>query len=201
MSVKLAPTKGNLIATKKSLELAQNGFYLLDKKRNVLIKEMTSLVDEVRQLRDCITSTYQEAYYSLEQANISLGIITELASSTPVDFGIKVVYRSVMGVEIPKIEYENNLKRRLYDLERTNSKVDHTYHCFTKAKELTIALAQIENSVCRLANAIVKTKKRANALANVTIINLQNNVKEITNALEEKEREEFTRQKVIKKNI
>lgn len=201
MSLKVVPTKGNLIATKKSLELATNGFYLLDKKRNVLIKEMSSLIDEVRILRNKITIGYQEAYQALQEANISLGIITDLASATPVDTGIQVAYRSVMGVEIPKVDYSNIYNGRLYDFERTNSKVDHAYHCFTVVKELTIVLAQTENSVCRLANAIVKTQKRANALANVTIVDLEQTVKIITDALEEKEREEFTRQKVIKESM
>lgn len=201
MALQVVPTKGNLIATKKSLELAKNGFFLLDKKRNVLIKEMTSLVDDVRLLRDQITTTYQKAYEALEEANISMGIIFDLAKTTPVDTGIQVVYRSVMGVEIPKIVYKNEIKKTIFDLERTNSKVDVVYQYFNEAKELTVLLAQVENSVCRVANAIVKTKKRANALANVTIIDLESTVKLISDSLEEKEREEFSRQKVIKERI
>lgn len=201
MAIQVVATKGNLIATKKSLELASNGFYLLDRKRNVLIKEMSSLIEDVTMLRDRITTCYQEAYDALQEANISLGIITDLANSTPIDTGIHVVYRSVMGVEIPKIVYTNDHQRMIYDLERTNSKVDLVYQRFNIAKELTVILAQTENSVCRLANAIVKTKKRANALANVTIVELEQTVKLISDSLEEKEREEFSRQKVIKERI
>lgn len=66
-------------------------------------------------------------------------------------------------------------------------------------KELTIKLSMIENSAYRLAYNIKKTQKRANALQNITIPNYETITRDITNALEEKEREEFTRLKVIKR--
>ena len=52
MALKVVPTKGNLISTKKQLQLAVLGYDLLDKKRNVLIKEMMSLLDDVKMVRD-----------------------------------------------------------------------------------------------------------------------------------------------------
>lgn len=85
-----------------------------------------------------------------------------------------------------------------YGLERANSKLDYAYRCFAKVKEMTIVLAEVENSVYRLANTIRKTQKRANALKNIVIPDFKLTVKNISDALEEKEREEFSRQKVIK---
>ena len=59
MANQVFPTKGNLIATKKSLELAYLGYDLMDKKRNVLIKKMMNLLDDVKLIRDDITDSYQ----------------------------------------------------------------------------------------------------------------------------------------------
>ena len=129
MANQVVPTKGNLMATKKSLELARLGYDLLDKKRNVLIKEMMSLLDDVKEIRDDITDSYDRAYAALREANESLGIISD---------------------------------------------------------------------VYRLANNIRKTQKRANALQNISIPRFEATVKMITEALDEKDREEFSRQKVIK---
>lgn len=198
MANQVFPTKGNLIATKKSLELAKLGYDLLDKKRNVLIKEMMTLLDDVKLIRDDITESYQKAYYALQEANISLGVITDIVEAVPIDTGLHVTYRSVMGVELPTIKYEKHPLRLGYGFERANSKVDYAYRCFYHVKELTVLLAEVENSVYRLANAIRKTQKRANALKNISIPEFSATVKFITEALEEKEREEFTRQKVIK---
>lgn len=198
MALKVVPTKGNLIAMKKSLQLANLGYNLMDQKRNVLIKEMMTLLDDVKLIRDRITSSYQEAYDALQEANISMGLITDIVNSTPEDYGISIAYRSVMGVEIPKITYDKQPLKMTYDIERSNSKVDYAYNCFYNVKQLTVLLAEVENSVYRLANTIRKTQKRANALRNISIPRFESTIKVISEALEEKEREEFTRQKVIK---
>ena len=44
----------------------------MDKKRNVLIKEMMNLLDDVKLIRDDITDSYQKAYYAL-QIDIRIG--------------------------------------------------------------------------------------------------------------------------------
>ena len=198
MALKVVPTKGNLIAMKKSLQLANLGYNLMDQKRNVLIKEMMTLLDDVKIIRDQITSSYQEAYDALQEANISMGLISSIVNSTPEDYGISIAYRSVMEVEIPKISYNQQPLKMTYDIERSNSKVDYAYNCFYRVKQLTVLLAEVENSVYRLANTIRKTQKRANALKNISIPRFESTIKVISEALEEKEREEFTRQKVIK---
>lgn len=199
MALKVVPTKGNLIATKKQLKLAVLGYDLLDKKRNVLIKEMMSLLDDVKLIRNQITDAYQKAYDALQEANISMGVIAGLVNETPIDYGISIAYRSVMGVEIPKISYSKPPMACGYNMDMSNSKVDYTYECFYRVKELTVLLAEVENSVYRLANAIRKTQKRANALKNISIPQFEQTIKFISDSLEEKEREEFSRQKVIKK--
>ena len=66
------------------------------------------------------------------------------------------------------------------------------------AKRLTIVLAEVDTSIYRLAHAIQKTQKRANALRNIVIPNLESDIKTIAESLEEKEREGFIRLKVIK---
>ena len=64
---------------------------------------------------------------------------------------------------------------------------------------MTVKLTEIENAVYRLAMNIKKTQKRANALENITIPLYDKLSKDIQNALEEKEREEHTRLKIIKR--
>lgn len=194
------PTKGNLIATKKSNDLAKTGYELMDRKRNILTREMMGLLDDVRLLRDEITEAYQRAYFALQQANMSLGVITDLVEAVPIDTGLHVTYRSVMGVEIPKLSYERKPMELSYGFAKGNSKLDYAYRCFYHVKELTVTLAEIDNAVYRLANAIRKAQKRANALKNIVIPEFEYNIKFISEALEEKEREEFSRQKVIKLN-
>ena len=199
MAEQVFATKGNLIQVKKSLALAKTGFDLMDRKRNILIREMMQLVDKVKMMRNEITDADALGYYYLQQANISTGVISNIAAQVRVDDQVTITYRSVMGVEVPNVIYKHNSDTKLeYGLVETNSRVDEAYVQFQKVKELTMVLAEVDNSVYRLASAIRKTQKRANALKNIVIPNFENTVKFITEALEEKEREDFSRMKVIK---
>ncbi len=201
MAVQVAATKGNLIRMKRALALANSGYDLMDRKRNILVSEMMQLVDKVKLLRDEITQAYSTGYYLLQQANIYSGVIQRIASEIPVETGIKLTYRSVMGVEVPNVIYEPQEDIELsYGLEETNSSVDEAYLQFQKVKELTMVLAEVDNAVYRLANAISKTQKRANALKNVVIPRYTSTIRFINDSLDEKEREEFSRMKVIKAN-
>ena len=85
MAAQAVATKGNLIKARKSLALAQNGFELMDRKRNILIREMMSQVEKVKILREQITSAYQTGYYLLQQANMSSGMITAITEHIKVD--------------------------------------------------------------------------------------------------------------------
>ena len=103
-----------------------------------------------------------------------------------------------MGTEIPLVTNNESVHNPVYSFYGTTESLDKAKTCFEKVKDLTIRLSMIENSAYRLAYNIKKTQKRANALKNITIPTYEGLVKTISNALEEKEREEFTRLKVIK---
>lgn len=199
MAQQIFPTKGNLIKAKRSLRQAQLGYELMDRKRSILIREMVSLTDEARELRGTIDDTYTAAYQALQRANISMGVVTDISKMIPVDDSVRMSVRSVMGVELPELSAEGRpLQEVPYPMSRTNSSFDQAFICFNRAKDITVKLAETENSIYRLAVSIRKTQKRANALKNIMIPRFRNMVRSISNSLEEKEREEFSRQKVIK---
>lgn len=196
------PTKGNLILAKNSLALASQGYELMDKKRNILLRELMALIDEAKGIQSEIDSTFTAAYAALQRANIELGIhyVQEIAGSVPVETSIRIKTRSIMGTEIPLVQHEPAPLSLTYAYYSTRESLDQARANFEKVKELTIKLSMVENSAYRLAASIRKTQKRANALKNITIPTYQTLVTDITNSLEEKDREEFTRLKVIKRN-
>ena len=201
MNLNTFPTKGNLILAKNSLALASQGYELMDKKRNILLRELMGLIDQAKDIQAEIDTTFTEAYKALQKANIELGIgfIQDIAGTIPVDDTIRIKTRSIMGTEIPHIKYDAKQNDLTYSFSTTHESVDIAREAFREVKELTIKLAEVENSAYRLAANIKKTQKRANALKNITIPMYTNLVHTISNALEEKEREEFTRLKVIKR--
>ena len=196
------PTKGNLMLAKNSLMLARQGYDLMDKKRNILLKELMGLIDEAKDIQEEIDATFTKAYACLQRANIEHGIskVQELAFTVPIEDSLKMQTRSIMGTEIPHIKYDAKQNDLTYSFSTTHESVDIAREAFREVKELTIKLAEVENSAYRLAANIKKTQKLANALKNITIPMYTNLVHTISNAREEeKEREEFTRLKVIKR--
>ena len=200
MSTPIVPTKGNLIALKKSYELSKVGFELMDKKRNILIKELMALIKKASEIQNKIDITYSKAYLALQKANITLGICREAASTVPIDNSLKLSYRSVMGVEIPIVSIDEKKESDFpFGIYTSDSMLDEAYRRFLDVKKLNANLAELENSIYRLADTISKTQKRANSLKNVVIPRFEKNIKYISDALDEKEREDFSRLKVIKK--
>ncbi len=198
MATKAAPTKNNLIAAKKSLSLAQMGYDLMGKKKNILVREIMTLLERAEHIQNEIELAYADAYEKLRKAHLFMGSCLEYARSVPVDDGLKVVMHSVMGVEHPEITIAGREPAIYYGLTSTSSQLDDAYLAFENVKRLTVQLADIESSVIRLADAISKTQKRTNALNNIMIPRLEEEIKYITDALDEKDREDFSRLKVIK---
>lgn len=201
MDINIAPTKSNLMNAKATLEFSKKGYELLDKKRNVLIREMMGMLDRARDIQDKIDSTFGDAYEALMMANLTMGIaiVDDIASTVPENGNLEIQSKSVMGVEIPKTIYEKQEAIPAYSFYQTNSSMDFAFKRFWEVKFLVMELAEVENSIYKLAVEIKKTQKRANALENIQIPKYREIVKYIQEVLEEKDREDFFRLKVVKK--
>lgn len=201
MAILVAPTKSNLIKAKSALQLSKKGFELLDKKRNVLIKEMMGLVSKSKDIQKQIYDTIDKAYESLQVANLIMGVkdVEDISYSVPQDESFELLLKSVMGVDIPTIKYKKTDIQPTYGFYYTNSALDKARQNFNEVKYKIYELAEIENSIFKLAKEIQKTKKRTNALQHIQIPKYTEQVKYIQEVLEEKEREDFFRLKKLKK--
>ena len=145
--------------------------------------------------------TFTAEYKALQKSNIVLGInyVQDIAMAVPIDDRVRIKTRSIMGTEIPLVEHEEMPLNLTYAYYSTRESLDEARYHFEKVKLLSVKLSMVENSAYRLANSIKRTQKRANALKNITIPRYETLTRNITNSLEEKDREEFTRLKVIKR--
>ena len=200
MDSKAFPTKGNLIAAKNTVKLSRQGYDLLDRKRNILIRELMALMEKAEKLQERINKAFVRVYDDLKSANISMGVskVEAMARAVPLENGVTIKTRSVMGVEIPRVSIKDTEDEPPFGLYSMTTSLDAAYKSFNEVKMLSLKLAETETAAYRLAVNIKKTQKRANALKNITIPRYEKLISDITSSLEEKEREEFTRLKVIK---
>ena len=200
MSQEFTPTKANLLKSKDALDFSKKGFSLLDKKRTVLIREVMGLVDKANEIQKLVEEKFEEGYRALQVVNMTIGInnVQEIALSIPKDESFEILYRSIMGLEVPTVEYEKKEDHPTYSFYRTNPAMDIAAKKFLEIKYLIYELAEIENAVYKIAMEIKKTGKRANALDKIQIPRYEEAVKYIQDVLEEKEREDFFRLKKVK---
>ena len=202
MAEVIAPTKSVMLGLKRSLKIAKEGYDLLDRKRNVLIRELMGNVSKVRELEKTYHETINKAFASLKTAEWLVGRNRlKYLSLTPVERKeVKILIKSVMGVSVAVVNSEKSeVKRAPYSPFGVDVAVDEAGLLFGKACDIAMEMAALETTVIRLATEIKRTQKRANALNNIVIPKSEQSFKFILESLEEKEREEFFKVKLVKK--
>lgn len=200
------PTRMELLKLKDREKLAVKGHGLLKEKRNALIMEFFNILDRVKGSRENVESKLAEAFEDLTAAQIVMGdlAVKKAAMSVKESIKVEIDTRSVMGVSVPLIDAEisnRSIVERGYGFVDTSAKIDEAARNFEESIKLIIELAEIEKTIVLLAEEIESTKRRVNALEHIIIPRMENTVKYIEMRLEEMERENFVRLKMIKKSM
>lgn len=200
----VSPTRINLIRTKKTLSLAESGRDVLERKRDILLRELRNSIYEAEKAREELLKALAKAYQSLKEANMTKGSETvanvALGSSYEADFLLD--FKSIMGVSVPNVEFQSETDAKPdYGFANTNAELDKAFKQFYSVLELIANLAKAEGTTFQIANDVGRTQRRVNALNYVLIPMYRNITKKIALVLEEKDREEFVRTKRIKHMI
>ena len=198
----ILPTKSNLINLKKTIALSKQGQSLLEKKKYILMREKEKYIGKKEQIEEAFKEQYQKAFYMLQNANVDIGInkVSNIAYNIEIDDKLDIKYKTIMGVEIPIVAFEQNEKPELtFGLLGTTITLDEAIVELQKLKKILIDLTEIEVIIKRLDEAILKVQKRSNSLKDIIIPDYERQEKRIQETLDERDREEFTRMKMIKK--
>lgn len=198
------PTKSNLINARNSLKMATQGYDMLDLKRKLLLRELAKQTEQEKRIHRELEETLAAAQAALRESNVRMGLdrVAALASSIPEVSDIDIRFYSVMGVEIPVVRRNSKRERKPYmSLYKTHLSLDEAAFHFSKVRELCLRYAEVHSAVERLSRNIHKTQTRANALKNIMIPRYTRIIAEVSDAIEEKERGEFSRLKAIKKIV
>lgn len=199
----IKPTRMELLKLRKRVLLAERGHKLLKEKRDALISEFLSIAGTVRNVRKEAEEHLAKAYEDLlaSQAIMGTGAVKEISWNTDQDIQVEMRSRNIMGVRVPIIEMdkaERTVIRRGYGFVDTSSKLDEACWKMEQTLTMIVKLAEVEETVRKLAIEVEKTKRRVNALEYIVIPRLKATVKYIRMRLDEIERESFTRLKKIK---
>ena len=198
-------TRIESINMKKSLKTAQRGHKLLKDKLDELIKKIIELVQKNEQLRKKTDEMLEEAYqnFMLAKAVIGEEYIEEALIKQSVSLSLSET--SVMSVKIPQFNFQKddsiNDNKVLYGFAYTTSELDKAIEDFSKVSEYLLELAQNEKAIELISAEIEKTRRRVNAIENVTIPNYMDTIKYIQLKLSEDERAATSRLMKIKEML
>jgi len=198
-----APTKTNLLRLRNDLKFAQQGYELLDQKRNILIIELLALVDQTSDFQSRVENMLTKAYEALEETVFDMGKlkVQYLTGAVHITTDITIRTRRVMGVSLPVIETQFKEHSPYYSPMGTSFWVDSSLFFFKEVLKLLGKLSELKISVLRLANEVKKTMKKVNALEKIAIPDLKETVHYIESRLEENERDMFILMKMVKRNL
>jgi V/A-type H+-transporting ATPase subunit D len=203
-SENVSPTRINLIQTKKTLNLSESGREVLERKRDILLRELRNSIYEAEHTREELLVALAKAYQSLREANMAKGSesVATVALSSSTEANYLFDYKSIMGVTVPSVEFQGEPSAKPdYGFANTSVELDKAFKQFYSVLELIADLARAEGTTFQIANDVRRTQRRVNALNYVLIPRYRKTAKWIELVLEEKDREEFVRTKIIKRVI
>jgi len=201
------PTRSELLARREQINTAQQGMELLKSKRDALLAEFMKLVDQTVQHSDELAAALRKAQYGLEVAQATGGeaAVHSVALASTGETLIDIDGRTIMGVMVPDIKQvpsaRKNAFTRGYSPTGVSLRIDDAAQGFEEAIDAILTYAETEVSLRRLGEEISKTNRRVNALEQIRIPELQEQVAYIGQTLDERTREELFRLKKVKKNI
>jgi len=191
---------------RKRVKLADKGHRLLKEKRDALISEFMVVIKEYKDARNRVEENLKVAFYNLLMAEVLLGSrdLEQISGITLRDINLDFMTKNIMGVSVPIMKVDNLIRRvheRGYGFLSTNAKLDDAAKNFEESILSIVKLAEVEESVRRIAEEVEKTKRRVNALEYIVIPRLKATIKHIEMRMEEIERESFLRLKKIKASL
>ena len=199
--ITIAPTKSNLLTTKEQLAVSTNGYELLEEKREILVRELMSLVEQVKLLEDEIQQAIDEAYPAFKRMLMIDGAdqVERIAHAIHYDFDMTEKVVAVGGMQFETIEVELPKKELFYSFLGTYANTDEVIVKFFNLLTLLTQMASIRTIVWRLAEEVKRTQRRVNALDKMIIPQATETIKYIESVLEERERENVFVLKALKK--
>ncbi len=199
----IAPTKSNLLSLKRQLAFAEEGYDLLEQKRQILILELMGRLKRAREVEKQIADAFRQAFAVLREATLDTGsaAIDRAALGVRMEVGVDLTYQRLMGMRIPKVTTRTEAFGPQFGIGGTSANTDLAMRRFTELLPLLGELAELQNAVIRLARELRKTQRRCNALSKLFIPSYRETISYITGSLEERERESLIILKMIRNRL
>ena len=193
----VVPTKTNLMKLRRERVFAQEGYDLLEQKRQILVVELMNLMDKTTDAQEEAEKKLADAFKALQNTVLAMGrnAVVNSAPAVNIESEISITMRRLMGVNIPKVDVKIEDNAPYFSLGDSSFWIDETIGKFKGV------LADLGISLMRIAEEVRKTMRRVNALEKIALPDYDESIKYIEDTLEENEREMLATLKLVKENL
>jgi V/A-type H+-transporting ATPase subunit D len=197
----VAPTKSNLLRTKERLSIAMEGYDLLEQKREILVMELMSKLEQVKLLERDLDAKIDKSYPALKRMLVKVGRERAAQLSRGVEYRYQLKEKQVIaaGMKLSGLEISLPQVELKYLPANSFAECDEVTGEFFILLNILTELAAMRTIVWTLARELRKTQRRVNALEKMVIPGAKETRAYIESALEEKERDAFFSTKLLKK--
>ncbi len=198
--LRVAPTKSNLLALKEQYSVAREGFELLEQKREILVMELMRRVEETKLLERALEKRVETAYPALRRLLMAMGRdrAAETAKGISIDHSARERRVQAAGMTLLDVDFVPGKVSLPYSFGNSFAVCDQTMVEFTALLSAAARLAAIRSMVWKLSREVRKTQRRVNALEKMVMPDTKETLRYVEGVLEEREREGFFTQKLIK---
>lgn len=196
----IAPTKSNLLMVKEQLRTAQDGYELLEQKREILVMELMRMVEQVKLLERAIDKAIAKAYPALKNMLLAVGGDRAEQMSSVVSYDFKFNEKQIIigGMQFSSMDVQLPKRELFYSFLDSYADTDKVMVEFFELLRLLTEMASIRTIVWRLAGEVKKTQRRVNALDKMVVPQTRETKIYIESVLEERERENVFVLKTLK---
>jgi len=200
MAKRPAPTKANLFSMQTQLKFASDGRDLLQQKRDVMVMELMGVVAGFAELEDDLQKGLAGARGSFLPAYIAMGKdgLQRTVSANQPELELELEQHNVMGISLPHIRVDVISDLAPAGMLASTGALDATLREMRGVIDLIGRYVEVVSTIWRLAIEIEKTQKRINALENVFIPESEETIRWIKSVMEENDREDLFRRKLLK---
>ena len=142
----IAPTKSNLLGLKKQLAFAEEGYDLLEQKRQILIFELMSRVGRARDAEQDVVEALRHAFDALRAAELEVGseAIDKAILAVAMDHHVDISNQHLMGMEIPRVTVRMEPVSAQFGIGGTSATIDIAMSRFVEVLPILAELAELE---------------------------------------------------------
>lgn len=191
----IIPTQSALLELKEERTGLQEGYRFLDEKRLILAAEIVAEIARYEQEKAAFDADYAAAGKALEAAVARHGL-QELALYPALDdsqAALELSERKVIGVALQEVRLVGQASGPASPSVAASPEADACRAAYRGLMEKAARLAAMSANLERLRVEYARTARRARALEDVLLPEVQENLARVEAALEELEREESVR--------